>query len=417
MRLITLGLGVCLAASQALGAAAAQTTGAAPDCCGAPPVHDGSLKSMVGTAVNSTSSFVYFTGYKGNVSEIYYPTVDTFATSNLEFLVGDTARTFLDEEKNQSWTVTQPDRRSMRWLAVTGNAGHDWRIAKTIFADPSNNTLIQETTFEALNGKTVGDFNLYLLYKPYLKNVAANNSAMTVGSGGNAYLVASSGDGSEFSALGASLGWTVQNGAVMASNGYTAVNDGWQDLFVSNPNPFSMRWAYGSAGPGNVTQMGWLSTGGNSATATAITFVVAVGFGPTQADAVAALTSTLGEDISVQQGVYDNAWHDYDASLSDQSGTADDQYYLSAMTLKTMQDKGNGAMIAGIGTPWGFASGDGNYGYHLVWSRDMYKFANALITAGDSASAAGAVNWLFKHDIAGGRFPQNAFVNGTHHHQ
>ena len=65
----------------------------------------------------------------------------------------------------------------MRWLAVTGNAGHDWRIAKTIFADPSNNTLIQETTFEALNGKTVGDFNLYLLYKPYLKNVAANNNA------------------------------------------------------------------------------------------------------------------------------------------------------------------------------------------------------------------------------------------------
>jgi glucoamylase len=413
MRLITLGLGVCLAASQAAGAATAQTTGAAPDCCGAAPIHDYSDKSMVGTAVNSTKSFVYFTGYKGNVSEIYYPTVDTLATANMEFLVGDTARTFLDEEKNQSWTVTQPDRRSMRWLAVTGNAGHDWRIAKTIFADPSNNSLIQETTFEALNGKTVGDFNLYLLYKPYLKNVAANNSAMTVGSGGNAYLVASSGDGSEFSALGASLGWAVQNGAVMASNGYFAVNDGWQDLFVSNPNPFSMRWAYSSAGPGNVTQMGWLSTGGNSATATAITFVVAVGFGPTQADAVAALTSTLGEDISVQQGVYDNAWHDYDASLSDQSGTADDQYYLSAMTLKTMQDKGNGAMIAGIGTPWGFASGDGNYGYHLVWSRDMYKFANALITAGDSASAASAVNWLFKHDIATGRFPQNAFVNGT----
>jgi glucoamylase len=206
MRLIALGLGVCFAASQAAGAATAQTTGAAPDCCGAAPVHDDSLKSMVGTAVNSTSSFVYFTGYKGNVSEIYYPTVDTLATANMEFLVGDTARTFLDEEKNQSWTVTQPDRRSMRWLAVTGNAGHDWRIAKTIFADPSNNSLIQETTFEALNGKTVGDFNLYLLYKPYLKNVAANNSAMTVGSGGSAYLVASSGDGSEFSALGASLG-------------------------------------------------------------------------------------------------------------------------------------------------------------------------------------------------------------------
>ena len=165
----------------------------------------------------------------------------------MEFLVGDTARTFLDEEKNQSWTVTRPDPRSMRWQAVTSNPGHNWQITKTIFSDPSNNTLIQRTTFEALNGKTVGDFNLYLLYKPYLKNAAAKNSATTVSSGGQTYLVASSGDGSEFSALGASLGWTVENAVTMVSNGYYGVNDGWQDLNVNNPTPFTMRWAYSSA--------------------------------------------------------------------------------------------------------------------------------------------------------------------------
>ena len=73
----------------------------------------------------------------------------------------------------------------MRWQAVTGNAAHNWRITKSIFTDPSNSTLIQETPFEALNGKTVADFNLYLLFKPYLKNVAADNNAMTVVSGAN----------------------------------------------------------------------------------------------------------------------------------------------------------------------------------------------------------------------------------------
>ena len=43
------------------------------------------------------------------------------------------------------------------------------------------------------------------------------------------------------------------------------------------------------------------------------------------------------------------------------------------------------------------------------------KFANALITAGDAASAADAVNWLFNVDIdpSTGRFPQNAFVSRT----
>src|SRR6202008_4935874 len=43
-----------------------------------------------------------------------------------------------------------------------------------------------------------------------------------------------------------------------------------------------------------------------------------------------------------------------------------------------------------------------------------YKFANALITAGDVASATNAVNWLFNVDMdqSTGRFPQNAYVNG-----
>ncbi len=404
----------CLLASGWAGTAIAQATGTAPECCGLPPVHDSPQKSMVGTAVNSASSSIYFTGYEGNVSEIYYPTVDTLATANMEFLVGDAARTFVDEEKLQSWTVTQPDPRSLRWQATTGNPSHNWQITKMIFADPSNSTLVQETTFQALNGKTVGDFNLYLLYKPYLKNIAANNSGATVAFGGNTWLAAASGDGTVYSAVGTSLGWTVENGVTMVSSGYYGTNDGWQDLLGGNPPGYTMKWAYNSAPSGNVGQMGWLNTTGNSATS--VTITVTVGFGSTQANAIGAANNTLGENIASQQTSYDSGWHSYTGGLSTQNGTADNQYYLSAMTLKTMQDKSNGAMIAGIGTPWGPSEGDNDPGgYHLVWSRDMYKFANALITAGDGASATNAVNWLFNFDMnpSTGRFPQNAYVNGT----
>ena len=154
-----------------------------------------------------------------------------------------------------------------------------------------------------------------------------------------------------------------------------------------------MRWAHGSAPNGNVAQMGWLDTTGNSATS--ITFTVAVGFGSTQANAIAAANNTLVEDIRSQQTSYDEAGHSYAGGLSTQNGAADNQYYLSAMTLKSMQDKSTGAMIAGIGTPWGPDRGDDDpAGYHVVWSRDMYKFVNALITAGDTASATSAVDWL-----------------------
>jgi len=134
--------------------------------------------------------------------------------------------------------------------------------------------------------------------------------------------------------------------------------------------------------------------------------------------AIAAVDATLGGNVATQQASYDAAWHGYAGGLSNQNGTADDQYYLSAMTLKCMQDKSNGAMIAGIGTPWGSSKINNDVGgYHVVWSRDMYKFANALITAGDAASAADAVNWLFNVDMdpSTGRFPQNAFVSGQPH--
>ena len=59
-----------LAATLWAGTALAQATGTAPGCCGLPPIHDSPQKSMVGTAVNSTSSSIYFTGYEANVSEV-----------------------------------------------------------------------------------------------------------------------------------------------------------------------------------------------------------------------------------------------------------------------------------------------------------------------------------------------------------
>jgi hypothetical protein len=63
-----LWLAVCVAGSYWPGdAAEAQITGTAPYCCGLTPVHDPSQKSMVGTAVNSSSSSIYFTGYEGDV--------------------------------------------------------------------------------------------------------------------------------------------------------------------------------------------------------------------------------------------------------------------------------------------------------------------------------------------------------------
>jgi len=168
--------------------------------------------------------------------------------------------------------------------------------------------------------------------------------------------------------------------------------------------------------------MGWVDTA--TATDSSLAFDVVLAFGSNEAEAMSVANATLGSSLNALEQVYVNEWLAYSQGLNNQNGKADDQYYLAAMTLKSIQDKSNGAMIAGLGTPWGETSNDGNPGgYHLIWSRDLFKFASALIAAGDAASANRTVDFLFNKQMQTttgdnpysrpGRFPQNSFVDGT----
>src|SRR5258707_9485241 len=118
----------------------AATSGEAFGTPGGAAVHGPAQKSFLGTALSATSR-VYFTGYRGIVSEVYYPVLDTTESVDLQFLVGDAAGTFVDEEKLQPYQSMQTDPRTMSWLVTTGNGAHNWQIVKTIYADPKRNSL------------------------------------------------------------------------------------------------------------------------------------------------------------------------------------------------------------------------------------------------------------------------------------
>ena len=125
-----------------LGAAHATTSGEAFGAPGAAAAHGPAQKSFLGTAL-SPASQVYFTGYRGIVSEVYYPVLDTTESVDLQFLVGDAAGTFIDEEKLQPYRAVQTDPRTMSWQVTTGNGARNWQIVKTIYADPKRNSLIE----------------------------------------------------------------------------------------------------------------------------------------------------------------------------------------------------------------------------------------------------------------------------------
>lgn len=360
-----------------------------------------STNSFVGTARNATSK-VWFTGFDGIVGAVFWPTPDTPNSTDLQFMVGDGARTWVDEEKaDTTHTVAMADPRALIWRVTNTDRDGRYRIRKTIYTDPARNTLVQEVTFTALTGR-VGDYVLYPLYNPAISNSGDNDTARTVTVSGRTYLEASDPNG-RASVLASSL--PIRTG--MAANGFVGRSDGWTDLRDDR----AMSWTYDSATRGNVAQMAQLDWGA-AATQTSATFRLVLGFGTTASAAQTAADGTLASDPATLSDRYVSEWSTWLGALT---AIADPQYTLALMTVKAHQDKAGGGIVAGLGNPWGPSQGDGsNGGYHLVWARDLYHKASALLAAGDATSATAAVDWLFyRQQRSDGSFPQNSWLDGT----
>ena len=412
----------------------AYASGSAPNAPGSSSVWTPSNNTILGTAAN-TSSNIWFNGYNGVVGEVFYPTADTPNTTDLQFLVGDSNHTWVDEEKSDTTTQTQLyDKHSLAWSVTNIAKNGKYRTTKTIYTDPSRSTLIQRVTFTALVGN-ISNYLLYVLYNPTMHNAGNNNTSMTATAGGRTMLVSTDSSGNYASALAASFPYQ----AGMTSSGFVSQNDGWTDLkgggncgSASCPD-YTMNFTYDSASGGNTAQTGMLdlSDGGtiNTQTATSVTFNLDLAFGQSAGgnsatvNAEQTLNGTLG-DTSNMLSTYVSQWNTFDNGLHSPPAVGStaaiqqarqQEYYLAANVLKAAQDKQSGTFVAGLGIPWGGSQGDGNAGgYHLVWERDMYEFSSALIVAGDTADPKRAVLWAFNsQQQADGHFPQNSYVSGT----
>lgn len=377
-------------------------------------------KQFLGTAANNTS-LVYFTGAQGILTEVFYPSPDTPQNVDLQLIVEDAGGTLdsplAEDKKQDAHAVNRVDPKAMLWEITTKANTGEWEIVKRIFADPLRNSVVQHTTFHVLKaGKTVSDYNVYVLNKPGIvtartKEIRANvNNSRTLNSGKRTMLCASK-PNSTSSALVTSLPWKTSEGKLMVSSGFAGINSGWNDLFGAQgqtPATHAMHFHFDGAFDGNVVQMGWLDF--QNSTASQIEFDVVLSFGGNEAAAMAAADGTLDGNVAALQDQYVSEWKTYTSGLKPQT---DDEYYLAAMTLKSSVDKSTGAIVAGLGTPWGDSSDAGD-GYHEVWARDLFKFSSALLAAGDVSAAQNAVTFLFKRQMKGdGHFPRMSFVDGS----
>jgi len=378
-------------------AASAQT---APGGPGATAVWTEADKDGYGTSVG-TASKVWHTLDDGRLTEVFYPDLGTPSVRTLDFVVSD-GKTFVQRDNAaRNRTIELLDSRSLTYQQVNEEPGR-FRVTKTYVTDPARNVLQVEVRFESLTGKKL---DLYALFDPSLGNDGMDDSGS---SSGDALLATDAGSPVASALVGSPV-------FVRTSSGYLGTSsDGWQDL-----QDRQLDATYSSAPNGNVVQTAQTSLTGLAGSQQ---LTVALGFGGDAGGALTAARATLASGFDSTRAAYEAGWHGYLGGLSGVPSSASGQstlYNVSVMTLAAHEDKTHrGGYIASPTMPWVWGTGLENPSgaYHLVWSRDLYQIATALIAAGDTAGANRAVDYLFgTQQKPDGSFPQNSTVDGTPH--
>ena len=378
-------------------AASAQT---APGGPGATAVWTEADKDGYGTSVG-TASKVWHTLDDGRLTEVFYPDLATPSVRTLDFVVSD-GKTFVQRDNAaRNRTIQLLDSRSLTYQQVNEEPGR-FRVTKTYVTDPARNVLQVEVRFESLTGKKL---DLYALFDPSLGNDGMDDSGS---SSGDALLATDAGSPLASALVGSPV-------FVRTSSGYLGTSsDGWQDL-----QDRQLDATYSSAPNGNVVQTAQTSLTGLAGNQQ---LTVALGFGGDAGGALTAARATLASGFGSTRAAYEAGWHGYLGGLSGVPSSASGQstlYNVSVMTLAAHEDKTHrGGYIASPTMPWVWGTGLENPSgaYHLVWSRDLYQIATALIAAGDTAGANRAVDYLFgTQQKPDGSFPQNSTVDGTPH--
>jgi glucoamylase len=358
----------------------------APGAPGTMPTWTTGSKEAVGTAT-SKDSRVWFTLEGGILTEVYYPRLDTANVRSLEFAVSDGKKTWM-ESKDLVHSIERIDEHALVFRQTSRDPEGRFTLTKTYITDPQRDTLLIEVSFTG-----PANDSLYVLYDPSLKNSGYGDTGYSQ----DKSLVAQKEDVA--TALISSSGFS------QMSSGFADTSDGYTDLLLHH----KLEWEYPRAENGNVVQVARISSPKQ--------FTLALGFGSTPVAALDNAHRSLQRSFQASRADYSKGWNSYVGSLRSIDPRYRTEFQLAAMVLKAHEDKTfPGAMIASMSIPWGFAVPADKPtvgGYHLIWARDLYEVATALMAAGDRAAAERALHYLLTvQQKPDGSFPQNSWLDG-----
>jgi glucoamylase len=412
---------------------AAAAPGEAPGAPGAMSHFDLARKDCVGTARNSTSK-VWYTVADGVLSDVYYPTIDTTNVETLQYVVTD-GKTFTDlQTRDTTYTATSLDATGMTCRVVSTAKSGRYRIVTDYLTDPARNSVVMRTTLLPANPKDRLD--VYVRFDATVNGNGGGGDAATQNGGADTAVV----DTSTKHPVPVSIDTTTATiaanrdyaqpvyAALRADRAFPAVSSGFagtaSDGLSQLDKDHALATTYPTATKGNVVQTAKVDARAGRP------FQLALGFGSTQKTAVTTAGKSADASFGKVYREYRKGWEKYDRKLNPPAsprGLSKAQraqlartYLLSANVLKSSEDKTfPGAIVAGLGSPWGQAVAAGDptltyFGsYREVFARDLYETFTGLVAAGDIATAKSTVRFLFeRQQQPDGSMPRNSLVNG-----
>lgn len=352
----------------------------APGAPGTAPRWGPGRKHAFGGAPGSRSH-VWFTVARGNLSEVFYPSVDRPLLQGLRFLVAAPGTPPIDDAADAEHQVRWYEPGVPSFEAQSRHT--EYSLTTEFIPDPQAEALILSGMFRP----ELPDVRLYL--QATLHDVV---------------------DGvvieREPPALAARQGqaWVVVLGPFRrCSVGYLNSSD----LFVElHDNDGVMEAEYTSALRGHVALGGELGVAGGP-------FQVALGFGTSRDAAEEAAQAALARGATAVRESLSRAWRTQpspDRNVLKVAGDGGALVLASMTVLHCLEDKQRpGAFIAAPTAPWG----DSSQPYSVVCNRDLFHIATALLDAGDHEAARRALDYLESTQREDGSWPLRYRVTGA----
>ena len=355
-------------------------------------------KDGVGTAYSQDSK-VWYTLFRGVMTEVYYPLIDHPQLRDLQFMVADPTGRFQEERHHLESRIERMSDHTLGYRLENHDPGGRYSIFKEVISAPHLPCVLQRSRLED-HRPDAPPLSLFLLAAPHLDVGGFGNNAFVVELPGRTILAAER--NGTWLALGANVPFR------RSSVGYVGSSDGWTDVHAHG----AMRFEFDRAPDGNVALTAELEV------VPGAEFTVALAFGRGLAHATATLLEALGVPYDEHRRRFQDQWDRVSHRLRPLGAVSHDEgnlFHSSFSLLLAHEDKSYpGAFIASLSIPWGQAKGDADRGgYHLVWTRDLVEVALGLLAAGDTATPLRTLIYLLASQGVDGGFPQNFWLDGT----